>query len=154
MKLFFSGAAHEVTGSKHYLEAAGKHILIDCGMEQGKDIFVNQDIPIPASDVDYVFLTHAHIDHSGLLPLLYAQGFQGSIYATDATCSLCDIMLRDSAHIQEFEAEWRTVKENEPEARRSYLSIPAMMQQGYWSTLSPVPMIQLSKSVRGSGSAS
>ncbi len=110
MKLFFSGAAHEVTGSKHYLEAAGKHILIDCGMEQGKDIFVNQDIPIPASDVDYVFLTHAHIDHSGLLPLLYAQGFQGSIYATDATCSLCDIMLRDSAHIQEFEAEWRNRK--------------------------------------------
>ena len=110
MKLFFSGAAHEVTGSKHYLEAAGKHILIDCGMEQGKDIFVNQDIPIPASEVDYVFLTHAHIDHSGLLPLLYAQGFQGSIYATDATCSLCDIMLRDSAHIQEFEAEWRNRK--------------------------------------------
>ena len=110
MKLFFSGAAHEVTGSKHYLEAAGKHILIDCGMEQGKDLFVNQDIPIPASDVDYVFLTHAHIDHSGLLPLLYAQGFQGSIYATEATCSLCDIMLRDSAHIQEAEVEWRNRK--------------------------------------------
>ena len=53
MKLFFSGAAHEVTGSKHYLEAAGKHILIDCGMEQGKDIFVNQDIPIPASEVGH-----------------------------------------------------------------------------------------------------
>ena len=64
MKLFFSGAAHEVTGSKHYLEAAGKKILIDCGMEQGKNLYENQEIPVPASDVDYVFLTHAHIDHS------------------------------------------------------------------------------------------
>lgn len=110
MKLVFSGAAHEVTGSKHYLEAAGKHILVDCGMEQGKDLFENQEIPVPASEVDYVFLTHAHIDHSGLLPLLYGQGFKGSIYATEATQQLCQIMLLDSAHIQEFEAEWRNRK--------------------------------------------
>lgn len=110
MKLVFSGAAHEVTGSKHYIEAAGKHILVDCGMEQGKDIFENQDIPVPATDVDYVLLTHAHIDHSGLLPLLYGQGFKGSIYTTEATQQLCQIMLRDSAHIQEFEAEWRNRK--------------------------------------------
>ena len=110
MKLFFSGAAHEVTGSKHYLEAAGKKILIDCGMEQGKNLYENQEIPVSASDVDYVFLTHAHIDHSGMLPLLYNQGFKGSVYTTEATQQLCQIMLLDSAHIQEFEAEWKNRK--------------------------------------------
>ncbi len=110
MRLVFSGADHEVTGSKHYLEIAGRHILVDCGMEQGRDLFENQEIPVPPTEIDYVFITHAHIDHSGLLPLIYAQGFKGSIYATEATVDLCDIMLKDSAHIQEFEAEWRNRK--------------------------------------------
>ena len=110
MRLFFSGAAHEVTGSKHYLEAAGKKILIDCGMEQGKNLYENQEIPVPASDVDCVFLTHAHIDHSGMLPRLAKDGFKGQIFTTYATADLCNIMLRDSAHIQEFEAEWRNRK--------------------------------------------
>ena len=71
MRLTFLGADHEVTGSCHFLQACGKNILIDCGMEQGNDVYENQELPIPASDVDYVFLTHAHIDHSGLIPLLY-----------------------------------------------------------------------------------
>ncbi|MBR4168882.1 MAG: MBL fold metallo-hydrolase [Lachnospiraceae bacterium] len=110
MKLTFIGAAHEVTGSCHYLEACGKNILIDCGMEQGQDIYENVDLPIEASMVDYGFLTHAHIDHSGKLPYIYSKGFRGSIFATDATADLCSIMLRDSAHIQMQEAEWRNRK--------------------------------------------
>lgn len=110
MKLMFLGAAHEVTGSCHYIEACGKSILLDCGMEQGHDTYENQEIPISPSDIDYVFLSHAHIDHSGLIPLLYKNGFRGQIFATDATNDLCHIMLLDSAHIQEFEAQWRNRK--------------------------------------------
>lgn len=110
MKLTFVGAAHEVTGSCHLLQAAGKQILIDCGMEQGPDLYENPGLPIPEKDVDYVLLTHAHIDHSGMLPRLVKNGFHGQIFATYATADLCSIMLRDSAHIQEFEAEWRNRK--------------------------------------------
>lgn len=110
MRLGFVGADHEVTGSCHYLEACGKHILIDCGMEQGKDVYINQDIPVPDHQIDFVLLTHAHIDHSGRLPVLYKNGFKGEIISTFSTSDLCNIMLRDSAHIQEFEAEWRNRK--------------------------------------------
>ena len=110
MKLTFLGATHEVTGSCFYLEACGSRILIDCGMEQGQDIFENQDIPVKPSDIDMVLLTHAHIDHSGKLPLLTKNGFGGQIFATEGTALLCDIMLRDSAHIQETEAEWKNRK--------------------------------------------
>ena len=110
MRLTFLGADHEVTGSCHFLQACGKNILIDCGMEQGNDVYENQELPVPASDVDYVLLTHAHIDHSGLIPLLYVNGFRGKVYTTEPTVQLCEIMLKDSAHIQMFEAEWRNRK--------------------------------------------
>ena len=110
MKITFIGATHEVTGSCYYLEAAGKKFLVDCGMEQGPDYYENRDIPVPPGELDFVLLTHAHMDHSGNLPAIYAKGFKGPVYATEATCNLCDIMLRDSAHIQMFEAEWRNRK--------------------------------------------
>ena len=110
MKLTFLGAVHEVTGSCTLLEACGKNILIDCGMEQGIDLYENCDLPVSAGEVDAIFLTHAHMDHSGLIPAMVAKGFRGPVYATEATRRLCTIMLRDSAHIQEFEAQWRNRK--------------------------------------------
>lgn len=110
MKITFLGAAHEVTGSCTLLEICGKHILVDCGMEQGVDTYENCDLPVLPSNVDAVLLTHAHIDHSGKLPALVAKGFRGPIHSTEATRRLCTIMLRDSAHIQESEAQWRNRK--------------------------------------------
>lgn len=110
MRIMFLGADHEVTGSCHYISINGYNVLVDCGMEQGTDVYENQEIPVNAADIDYIFLTHAHIDHSGLIPLMYQRGFRGKVFTTKATVELCDIMLRDSAHIQEFEAEWRNRK--------------------------------------------
>ncbi len=110
MKITFIGATHEVTGSCSLLEVCGKHILIDCGMEQGVDLFENIEIPVAPADIDAIVVTHAHIDHSGKIPFLVAHGYNGPVYSTEATRQLCDIMLRDSAHIQEFEAQWRNRK--------------------------------------------
>ncbi len=110
MKLQFIGADHEVTGSCHYMQIGEKHVLVDYGMEQGVNPFENCPLPVDESQIDYVFLTHAHIDHSGMLPQLFARGFRGSIYATEATADLCSIMLRDCAHIQMQEAEWKNRK--------------------------------------------
>lgn len=110
MTITFLGAAHEVTGSCTLLEVGDKKGLVDYGMEQGKDLYENEPLPLPPSALDFVLLTHAHIDHAGLLPLLYKEGFRGAVYATAATVSLCDIMLRDSANIQISEAEWQNRK--------------------------------------------
>lgn len=110
MKLTFLGATHEVTGSCTLVEVNGRYGLVDCGMEQGVDVFVNVDLPVAPSQLDFILLTHAHIDHSGKIPLLYKLGCTAPVYATTATCHLCEIMLRDCAHIQESDAEWRSRK--------------------------------------------
>ncbi len=110
MKLYFIGADHEVTGSCHVIEVNGKYIMLDCGLEQGRDVYVNEDLPVPVSEISAVLLSHAHIDHSGLLPKLVRDGFRGPIWCTDATKELCRVMLKDSAHIQEAEAEWASRK--------------------------------------------
>lgn len=110
MKITFIGATHEVTGSCSMLEVGGKHIIVDCGMEQGADIFENIEIPVSPSEIDAIVVTHAHIDHSGKIPFLVSKGYSGPVYCTEATRQLCSIMLMDSAHIQEFEAQWRNRK--------------------------------------------
>ncbi|MBM3699759.1 MAG: MBL fold metallo-hydrolase [Actinobacteria bacterium] len=110
MKLTFYGAAREITGSCSCIEANGKKILIDCGMQQGNDQKENQQLPFDGSDIDFVILTHAHIDHSGRLPLLVKQGFTGTIYTIKATYNLLTIMLKDSAKIQEADASWENKK--------------------------------------------
>ncbi len=110
MKLSFFGAAHSVTGSCHCVEVMGKKILIDCGLQQGRDEQDNAHLDFAAPYIDHVIVTHAHIDHSGRLPLLVKQGYTGPIYATRLTRELLSIMLRDSAHIQESDAEWKNQK--------------------------------------------
>lgn len=110
MDVLFLGAAREVTGSSFLVTINGKHVLIDCGMEQGRDTYINQELPISPTMVDVLVLTHAHIDHSGMVPALVKHGFSGPIYATPATQMLCEIMLMDSAYIQESEAEWQNRK--------------------------------------------
>ena len=110
MKLSFYGADQCVTGSCHCLEVGGKHILIDCGLQQGRDEIDNASLPFHPGQIDYVLVTHAHIDHSGRIPLLIKQGFQGRILTTRLTADLLDIMLQDSAHIQESDAEYKNRK--------------------------------------------
>ena len=110
MKITFIGATHEVTGSCTLLENGGRYYLVDKGMEQGVDLFENVPLPVAPEEISAVFITHAHIDHTGMLPKLYKDGYRGPVYATSATCSLCNIMLLDSAHIQESEAEWQNRK--------------------------------------------
>ena len=110
MKLSFYGADQCVTGSCHCLEVGGKRILIDCGLQQGRDEIDNASLPFHPGQIDYVLVTHAHIDHSGRIPLLIKQGFQGRIITTRLTADLLDIMLQDSAHIQESDAEYKNRK--------------------------------------------
>ncbi|MEK6590026.1 MAG: MBL fold metallo-hydrolase [Nitrospinota bacterium] len=112
MKLQFIGGVRSVTGSSYLITADNTKILVDCGMFQGRDGERRnlQPFPFNPSELKAVLLTHAHIDHSGLIPRLVKEGFQGRILATKATTDLCGIMLLDSAHIQERDAEWETRK--------------------------------------------
>ena len=109
MKITFHGAAHTTTGSMHLIEANGKRILLDCGLYQGrrKEAFEkNRNLPIDPKTIDYVILSHAHIDHSGKLPQLVRQGFRGRVFARQATVELCDILLRDSCFLQKRDLEY------------------------------------------------
>ena len=113
MKVTFLGATKTVTGSNFLVEAAGKKFLVDCGMYQGaaQDEWENSSpFAFDVNELDFMLLTHAHIDHSGRIPKLYNEGFRKPIYATKATCDLCSIMLPDSGHIQEMEIEWKNKK--------------------------------------------
>lgn len=111
MIIRFLGGVKGVTGSCHLIEFKGKKILLDCGMFQGRDEDLNlQELEVNPAEVDYLFLSHSHIDHSGRIPLLVKRGFKGIIYSTKPAFDLCQIMLVDSAHIQETEAEWKNKK--------------------------------------------
>ncbi len=123
MKLEFFGAARNVTGSKHVLHVNGKKILLDCGLFQGRRleaIEANLHFPFDPAELDCVVLSHAHIDHSGALPLLAKKGFTGKIFCTTVTKDLCEIMLRDSAYIQEKDADWLRKKLKNPNAEPLY----------------------------------
>ena len=113
MKITFLGATKEVTGSNFLVEGAGKKFLVDCGLFQGNaqtELENEEDFMYDVHDIDFMLLTHAHIDHSGRVPKLYKEGYRNPIIATKATCDLCSIMLPDSGHIQEIEIEWKNRK--------------------------------------------
>jgi len=120
MQIDFHGAARTVTGSRHLISLNGHKLLLDCGLYQGrrKDFYErNQNFPFDVSTIGAAILSHAHIDHSGNLPNFVKQGYEGPIYATNATAHLTDIMTRDSGYIQESDAEYvnkKRAKKGEP----------------------------------------
>ena len=134
MKLSFYGADQCVTGSCHCLEVNGKKILVDCGLQQGRDEIDNAALPFHPGSIDVVLVTHAHIDHSGRIPMLIKNGFQGRIITTRLTADLLDIMLQDSAHIQEQDAEYQNRKNKRagrPEVQPIYTVADAMQVREY-----------------------
>lgn len=127
MKIQFLGAAQEVTGSKHLITTdSGHRILLDCGMYQGKGMETdadNRQLGFDPKDIDCVILSHAHIDHSGLIPYIYTKGFRGDIYCTPATRDLCALLLADTAYIQSQDVKWynkKMDKQNKPKIKPLY----------------------------------
>ncbi len=113
MKITFLGATKTVTGSNFLVDAAGKKFIVDCGLYQGKGVDVQENeapFLFDVSQIDFMLLTHAHMDHAGRIPKLYNEGYRNPVIATKATCDLCEIMLPDSGHIQEMEIEWKNRK--------------------------------------------
>jgi len=141
MRIRFHGAAQTVTGSQHLLEVDGSHILLDCGLFQGRRSETyerNQNFPFDPTKIDAVILSHAHIDHSGNLPQLVKDGFRGPIYATKATADLADVMLRDSGHIQESDAAFvnkKRLKRGEPPIEPLYTLEDAEQVAGFFQPL-------------------
>ncbi|NLN66423.1 MAG: MBL fold metallo-hydrolase [Clostridiaceae bacterium] len=154
MKLTFLGAARTVTGSCQLLETGNTKILVDCGLFQGKakeEAMNEQQLPVNPADIDYVLLTHAHIDHSGRIPWLYVNGFKGEVIAVKACVDLCSLLLPDSGHIQEFEAEWKNRKRmragREPE-KPLYTLLDAQESLKLFRSIQYDEMIQLTPGIR------
>ncbi len=155
MKITFLGAAKTVTGSCYLVETLTSTFLIDCGMFQGhaKEEHANSaQMPFRMQDVDFLLLTHAHIDHSGRIPKIWKDGFRGKIHATKATAELCGIMLPDSGHIQEMEHEWRNrknVRAGKPEVPPLYTAQDAedcqvlFVSEHYDVSFNPAPDVRV-----------
>ena len=141
MQIEFLGATREVTGSKFLITTkGGKRILLDCGMYQGKGLEtdeLNRNVGFDPKEIDFLILSHAHIDHSGLVPYIYKLGFRGSIISTSATRSLCQYMLIDSAFIQESD----TSRYNKNVYRPPRRYTPKKMHENVWDCLLPANSI-------------
>ena len=134
MKLTFLGAAGTVTGSKYLIETGGVRILIDCGLFQGyKNLrLLNwQPLPVKPRELDAVIVTHAHLDHSGALPLLAREGYRGPVYATRGTRELCELLLPDSGHLQEADAEFA----NRHQSSKHHPALPLYTEEDALHTL-------------------
>ena len=151
MKLSFYGAAQCVTGSCHCLEVNGKKILVDCGLQQGRDEIDNTYLPFNPAAIDAVLITHAHIDHSGRVPMLIKNGFTGRIITTRLTADLLSIMLADSGHIQESDAEYQNKKNKRagrPEIEPIYTVADAMRVPEFLTTVEYGEVVEVCEGVK------
>ncbi len=154
MKITFLGATRTVTGSNMLIETKKSKFLVDCGLYQGQDkeILLNtEDFMFNPADIDFMLLTHAHIDHSGRIPKLYKEGYRGPIYATKATCDLCSIMLPDSGYIQESEVEWlnrKRMREGKHPVEALYTAQDAIDSQVLFEKINYDEEVQITPEIR------